>query len=259
MAKTRQKGFSLVELLVVIAIILVLIALLLPMTLRLEDNVNVMIDINNFRNIYEAMYSYAEDNKGHIPHHQATKELGYYSCRLAWGFWSAKLGLDNSQRGTYVGCSGHSSAGYVEVIGAYKDYVDSHNCNSVFYCHSPKAGVGNGGTNYSFRTSNSCGAHGTDGPPGGWIIGTHNSKAHIVTDGGFGRSAGWQVNWDENKKRSPFEIIYGGGRFREPWRHMANRYPRLRLDGSAEAIIYREEWNSSRTIQGGWYAGSGGM
>ena len=76
MAQAEQRGFSLVELLVVIAVVLVLIAFLLPMTLRVEDNVNVMIDINNYRNIYEAMYSFAEDNKGHIPHVQASKELG---------------------------------------------------------------------------------------------------------------------------------------------------------------------------------------
>ena len=176
----KNRGFSLIEMLVVIAIVLVLVALLLPMTLRLKDSVNVMIDINNFRNIYEAMYAYAEDSKGHIPHHQATKELGYYACWSAAEYWKAKLG--NIDRDRYVGCSGHSSAGYTAVITAYRDYCDTHTDN-VFNCHSPKASERIGGTNYSFRTSNSCGAHGTDGPPGGWIIGTHNPKATIVSDG----------------------------------------------------------------------------
>ena len=101
--KKLKHGFSLVELLVVIAIILILVALLLPMTLRLEDSAKVMIDINNFRNIYQAMYSYAEDNKGHIPHHQATKELGYYACWNAWAFWQANMIPTNQSPPTRVG------------------------------------------------------------------------------------------------------------------------------------------------------------
>ena len=261
MSFNSKKGFSLVELLVVIAIILILVALMLPMTLRLEDNVNVMIDINNFRSIYQAMYSYAEDNKGHIPHHQATKELGYYSCWNASTYWQAKLGARtgetwNETRNALVGCVGHSSSGYSAVMDAYRKYVNS-STKYVFNCHSPKAKPSYNGNNYSIRTSNSCGAHGTDGPPGGWIISTHNPKAHIVTGGSFTRR-GWEKNWDDTKKDSPFEMVYGGGVYRDPWRHMANQYPRLRLDGAAEAIIFKEEWSGTGIIKGGWYPGQGG-
>jgi len=255
--KQKIGGFSLVELLVVIAIILILVALLLPMTLRLEDNVNVMIDINNFRSIYQAMYAYAEDNKGHIPHHQASKELGYYACWGAADYWIPKLGLTGTQRDQYIGCSGYSSQGYAGVMDAYKKYVNSNVIN-VFTCHSPKAPLPYADTNYGFRTSNSCGAHGTDGPPGGWIIGTHNPKAHIINDGTLSRQ-GWEKNWDENKKDSPFTMVYGNGVYHDPWRHMGNQYPRLRLDGSAEAIIFQVEWSGTSTINGSWFPGQGGM
>ena len=256
MLTKRQKGFSLVELLVVIAIILILVALVLPMTLRLEDSVNTMIDINNFRNIYEAMYAYAEDNKGHIPHHQATKELGYYSCWNAAQFWTAKLGLTSADRGRLVGCSGHSSAGYTAVMKAYDDYIGPK--GNVFYCHSPKAGIGYGGTNYSFRTSNSCGAHGTDGPPGGWTIGTHNPRATIISEGGQVNTRSW-IKFTPGMKRSPFHLQcmqHGRTPHIWPWRHMSNKFPRMRLDGSASVVRFQENWTGFP--KGGWYPGGGG-
>ena len=240
----KIKGFSLIEMLVVISIILVLVALLLPMALRIEDSVNLMIDINNFRSIYQAMYDYAEDNKGHIPHHQATKELGYYACWDAAQYWKAKLG--NIDRGRYIGCSGHSSAGYADVLSAYKAYTGNYNVKSVFNCHSPKVWSYQD-HNYSFRTSNSCGAHGGDGPPGGWIIGTHNPKATIVSDGSINSS--W-IQVTPDTKKSPFNLVcsqqYTGKKFYMPWRHMANKYPRLRLDGTDGRFRCRRQQNQCR-------------
>ena len=262
MLTKRQKGFSLVELLVVIAIILVLVALVLPMTLRLEDSVNTMIDINNFRNIYQAMYAYAEDNKGHIPHHQATKELGYYACWNAWEYWKVKLGKRigdkdwNETRKALIGCVGHSSAGYTAVVKAYDEYIGRR--GQVFYCHSPKAGQKWKDSNYNIRTSNSCGGHGTDGPPGGWIISTHNPKATIISDGGQVSTYSW-VRFTDGMKRSPFHLQcmqYGRDKYIWPWRHMDNKFPRIRLDGSASVVKYHETW--STFPKGGWYPGGGG-
>jgi len=273
----RRTGFSLVELLVVIAIILTLLALLLPLTLRLEDGVNLMIDINNFHKIYEAMYAYAQDHKGHLPHKQAAKELCYYSCSDAWKYWAPKLGYDPSStdeetkaaKAKYV-CDNNDPA-YLVVIDAYKEYVPEGSM-SVFFCRSPKQSQ-TGKTNYCFRVCNECGCRGIYhiDPPGGWVIGVHNPRAHIITEYNkyeitnyYSNEGGYHQVLEEGEKKEPgpFDLVYNNGNDWIAWFHMGNKVPVCRLDGSAEVITYRREWPSLREgfwFMGNWFPGQGGI
>jgi len=269
-----SKGFSLVELLVVIAIIMVLIALLMPMALRLEDAATLMVDVNNFKKIYGAIYAFAEDNKGHIPHQQAGQLYTYQNP--SYEEIANKLGIP------YTGYAHDEVLALFPwwegtgVIEAYKEYVseDPDEVHNVFHCPSPRSSTG-GDTNYRFRTSNSTGAGGGwMAPPGGWIIGTHNPRAHIVTDDIYTYVHFHHSIDFENQKRSPYDLKYyvypdkkKGTYSKETWSsyiHMGNRWPRLRLDGNAEVLYYDPWWGDrgsdrSRTVVGGWFPGDGGI
>jgi len=273
-----RKGFSLVELLVVIAIIMVLIALLLPMTLRLEDAVNTMIDVSNFKKIYGAMYAFAEDHKGHIPHLQGGQLYTWMNSGSK--ALADKLGVPWSGTSAYDELYEiwPRSEG-VGMITAYKEYVseDPDELFSVFHCPSPRASVSYySSTNYDFRLENDSGEtnYCKKAPPGGWVIGTHNPRAHIVQDYintfvHFSHSIDF-----ENQKRSPFDLRYyvypdkdEGTYSKETWSshvHMGNKWPRLRLDGTASVLVYDPWWGARGSdrgtlVMGGWFPGSGGI
>jgi prepilin-type N-terminal cleavage/methylation domain-containing protein len=61
-------GFTLLELLVVIAVIAILAALLLPTLSRVKDKTYVATDLNNTRQIMQAMYLYCSDDNDFMPH-----------------------------------------------------------------------------------------------------------------------------------------------------------------------------------------------
>lgn len=63
----RQKGFTLVELLVVIGIIAVLIALLMPALTRVRAHAISTECQSNLRQIGQACFMYAGENKGYLP------------------------------------------------------------------------------------------------------------------------------------------------------------------------------------------------
>ena len=60
-------GFTLVELLVVIGIIAVLIAILMPALTRARMAANLVKCQSNFRQVYAALATYVNDNKGVLP------------------------------------------------------------------------------------------------------------------------------------------------------------------------------------------------
>src|SRR5512140_91937 len=75
MAHVRRFGFTLVELLVVIGIIALLISILLPSLARARQSAMLLSCQSNFKQVYNAVMFYANDNRGYMP-------------RMADGDWS---------------------------------------------------------------------------------------------------------------------------------------------------------------------------
>ena len=63
-----KRGFTLVELLVVIGIIAVLISVLLPALNKARQQSNFVNCQSNLRQMGQALYIYAHDNKGLLPY-----------------------------------------------------------------------------------------------------------------------------------------------------------------------------------------------
>ena len=66
--RTTRRGFTLVELLVVIGIIAVLIGILLPTISRARKQANTTACMSTLRNLGQAIYIYAAENKGSLPY-----------------------------------------------------------------------------------------------------------------------------------------------------------------------------------------------
>ena len=275
MKQKNQSGFSLLEMLVVIAIVLMLVALFLPMTLRLEDAVNVKIDINNYRRIYTALYAYAEDNKGHMPFESGIKALGW--CPTGnwtagtgcYGFWKKHRGYSENECKEYCGSGSVDQPGLVRsVCQRYDDGFASKTPDTdpkFLRCHSPRAsGRWSFDDDYSYSGfAMQCQG---SGPWGGMVIGTHNPRKTIIAClplVGMGHGLQDGIWFSSSVVPDPFMLK--GTRFGNPelyspryvpHKHMANIIPRLRLDGVASGAKFNEDWGN--WPGGGYDIGSGG-
>jgi prepilin-type N-terminal cleavage/methylation domain-containing protein/prepilin-type processing-associated H-X9-DG protein len=77
---TRRRGFTLVELLVVIGIIALLITILMPALTRARDHANRAKCLANLRQLSNAWFMYANENKGKIV--GAETDVGFW---VEWG------------------------------------------------------------------------------------------------------------------------------------------------------------------------------
>jgi prepilin-type N-terminal cleavage/methylation domain-containing protein len=62
-----RAAFTLIELLVVIAIIAILAAILFPVFVRVKENAKRTRCVSNFKQIYDALCMYCDDNRGYLP------------------------------------------------------------------------------------------------------------------------------------------------------------------------------------------------
>src|SRR5688500_17086486 len=67
MKRPLRNGFTLVELLVVVAVIGLLISILLPALKKAREQAQRAVCLSNHRQLINALYVYAHDNKGSLP------------------------------------------------------------------------------------------------------------------------------------------------------------------------------------------------
>jgi prepilin-type processing-associated H-X9-DG protein/prepilin-type N-terminal cleavage/methylation domain-containing protein len=104
--RAARSGFTLVELLVVIGIISLLISMLLPALNKARQAANTVACLSNERQIGQAFFMYASENKGCLPN------AFDYADRGVWGWWySAIL--------PYLGTQLHASPAKKTHVGAY--------------------------------------------------------------------------------------------------------------------------------------------
>lgn len=119
-------AFSLIELLAVISIITMLIAVVLPVLKAAKERARSVYCLNNLRQMTQAAYRYAADNRLYFPLAYKTERVGQRRYYYAWDFttwkdWSANPPVDKVEPGLLW------QGDTIEKVHQCPNYMQGHN------------------------------------------------------------------------------------------------------------------------------------
>jgi prepilin-type N-terminal cleavage/methylation domain-containing protein len=192
----NRKAFTLVEMLVVVAIVLLFIALLLPALTLVEEYAKYVECMNNMRNLYSGLASYATDRSGRMPYYWDEGDLvnNLDGTPMWWGYPAVRYLVENfPEENPYKGAPWNNPYHWADFAKYLRQ--NHRGISNLFYCQAGDNGYFTG--KYEGRrvyTSNYYGYFGPDNDIS-WAIG-RNREYQSSSRTGFNRpiTLGLDVN-----------------------------------------------------------------